>query len=67
MTESMGCTGIADYLIEEAEIHILQAELALQLLCQVLELLLLRQGCYLLRRHGAHALHRQRPSQVQMG
>ena len=61
MTESMACAGSTGHLIEKAEVHVLQAELALQLLCQILELLLLRQGCYLLRRHSTQALHRQCP------
>ena len=52
----MKCPRIADYLIEKTEVHVLQAQLALQLLRQVLQLLLLRQGCYLLRRHSTQML-----------
>ncbi len=49
------------HLIEEAEVHVGETQLALQLLRQVLQLLLLRQGCYLLGCNPSNALRAQIP------
>ena len=55
--QDISCESRRNYLVEEVEVHVLQAQLALQLLREVLQLLLLRHGGNLLWADAAHGLH----------